>query len=235
MCTMSEDNVLITKPLEVIQQEGDKSTGTVIFLHGSGDTGQGVMQWVRSLHKFSFPHLRVLFPTAPVRPMTIYGGMKSNVWFDRVKLAPDAKEDLPTLDATAKELVNIVNSEVKRGVPLNRIVIGGFSMGGGMSLHLGYRYLKGIAGVFALSSFLSTTSCVYESLEKQKSETAPPLFMCHGTADDLIVEPWGKDTFTNLTKYGVKGEYHVLPHVAHELDRKELERLSIWIQEKVPQ
>ncbi|XP_034238807.1 lysophospholipase-like protein 1 [Thrips palmi] len=232
---MSEENVLIIEPLKTIPEESGKSTGTVIFLHGSGDTGLGVFQWVKSLHKFSFPHVRVLFPTAPCRPFTPNGGMPSTVWFNRLKLTPDSPEHLETTDATAKELVNIVNSEVKRGIPLHRIVIGGFSMGGGMSLHLGYRYLRGIAGVFALSSFLSTTSCVYKSLEQEKSPKLPPLFMCHGSADDLIPEPWGKETFTNLTKLGVVGEYNLLPNVFHELDKKELAKLSSWILERIPE
>ncbi|KAK3931830.1 Lysophospholipase-like protein 1 [Frankliniella fusca] len=232
---MALGNVLITKPLEEIKEEGKECTGTVIFLHGSGDTGRGVFDWVKSLHKFSFPHIRVLFPTAPLLPFTPNGGMPSNVWFNRLKLSPDAPEHMETTEATAKELVNIVNSEVKRGIPLHRIVIGGFSMGGGMSLHLGYRYLKGVAGVFALSSFLSYSSSVYKSLENDKASRHPPLFMCHGTADDLILEQWGKETYSNLSKLGVRGEYNLLPNVAHELDRKELAKLSSWIMEQVPE
>ncbi|KAE8746425.1 hypothetical protein FOCC_FOCC006920, partial [Frankliniella occidentalis] len=219
---MSESNVLITEPLQIIKEEGKECTGTVIFLHGSGDTGHGVFSWVKSLHKFSFPHIRVLFPTAPLLPFTPNCGMPSNVWFDRLKLSPDAPEHIETTDATAKELVNIVNNEVKRGVPLSRIVIGGFSMGGGMSLHLGYRYLRGVAGVFALSSFLPFSSNVYKSLENDKTSKTPPLFMCHGTADDLILEQWGKETYASLSKLGVPGEYNLLPNVSHELDRKEL-------------
>ena len=35
-------------------------------------------------------------------------------------------------------------------------------MGGGMALQLGYRYLREVAGVFALSSFLGTQSLVYQ-------------------------------------------------------------------------
>lgn len=35
-------------------------------------------------------------------------------------------------------------------------------MGGGMALQLGYKYLRGVAGVFAMSSFLGTQSQVYE-------------------------------------------------------------------------
>ena len=35
-------------------------------------------------------------------------------------------------------------------------------MGGGMALHLGYRFLRDIPGVFALSSFLGDNSRIYK-------------------------------------------------------------------------
>lgn len=35
-------------------------------------------------------------------------------------------------------------------------------MGGGMSLHLGYRFVRDVAGVFALSSFLADESKVFK-------------------------------------------------------------------------
>lgn len=59
--------------------------------------------------------------------------------------------------------------------------------------------------------------------------------MCHGTADDLIPEAWGKETYINLTKLGVVGEYNILPNVFHELDKKELIKLSSWIQQVIPE
>lgn len=39
---------------------------------------------------------------------------------------------------------------------------GGFSMGGAMALHLGYRFHKKIAGVIAIGSFLPNDSAVYQ-------------------------------------------------------------------------
>lgn len=35
-------------------------------------------------------------------------------------------------------------------------------MGGSMALHMAYRYLNNIAGVFALNSFLNFDSAVYD-------------------------------------------------------------------------
>jgi len=41
-------------------------------------------------------------------------------------------------------------------------ISGGFSMGGALALHFAYRFCTDLAGVFALSSFLSENSSVYE-------------------------------------------------------------------------
>jgi len=41
-------------------------------------------------------------------------------------------------------------------------ILGGFSMGGGMAMHLAYRFHQDLAGVFALSSFLNKDSAVFQ-------------------------------------------------------------------------
>ena len=33
--------------------------------------------------EFSFPHIRLIYPTSPVRPYTLAGGFPQHVWFDR--------------------------------------------------------------------------------------------------------------------------------------------------------
>lgn len=42
------------------------------------------------------------------------------------------------------------------------LVLGGFSMGGAMAMHLAFRFVPEVAGVFALSSFLNDNSATYK-------------------------------------------------------------------------
>ena len=49
------------------------------------------------------------------------------------------------------------------------IISGGFSMGGAMALHMGYRIYPNISGVFVMSSFLNTGSSVYKVCHFKKS------------------------------------------------------------------
>lgn len=56
----------------------------------------------------------------------------------------------------------IKKDEANTGVPREKVIVGGFQMGGAMALHLGYKFNTNIAGVFALSSFLPPDSLLYD-------------------------------------------------------------------------
>ena len=73
-------------------------------------------------------------------------------------------EDKMTMEPTALALSQMLQHESEvSGIPLSKTVVGGFSMGGTMALHLGYRLHPQLAGVFALSSFLHPDSQVYQA------------------------------------------------------------------------
>nr|CAH7749454.1 unnamed protein product [Callosobruchus chinensis] len=67
-----EKTAMAMEALHIVKQTGKVCTGSVIFLHGSGDTGQGFLNWVKFLMgpDFGLPHINFYFPTAPVRPYT---------------------------------------------------------------------------------------------------------------------------------------------------------------------
>ncbi|NXI66327.1 LYPL1 protein, partial [Anseranas semipalmata] len=112
-------------------------------------------------------------------------------------------------------------------------IVGGFSMGGGMAMHLAYRFHQDLAGVFALSSFLNKDSAVYQTL-KRDERVLPELFQCHGTADELVLYSWGEETNKMLKSLGVSTSLHTFPNLNHELNRTEIEKLKTWILKKLP-
>ncbi|XP_078714272.1 lysophospholipase-like protein 1 isoform X1 [Lampetra fluviatilis] len=81
-------------------------TASVIFLHGSGDTGQGLQAWVKSLlqKELASPHIRVSYPTAPFQPYTANNGEKRHVWYDRYKISWDVPEHQDSIDAACRSL-----------------------------------------------------------------------------------------------------------------------------------
>uniref|UniRef100_A0A8C7LVA2 palmitoyl-protein hydrolase n=1 Tax=Oncorhynchus mykiss TaxID=8022 RepID=A0A8C7LVA2_ONCMY len=144
-------------------------------------------------------------------------GVLSNVWFDRYKISRDCLEHLESIDA-----------EVRAGVPKHRMIIGGFSMGGAMALHLVCRYHRGVAGVFALSSFLNKDCSISGA-----GSPLPELFQGHGTGDELVFHKWGGETTAVLKKAGMTTTFHSFQGLQHQLFQPEIELLRSWILTKL--
>ncbi|XP_059269337.1 lysophospholipase-like protein 1 isoform X2 [Mustela nigripes] len=141
-----------------------RHSASLIFLHGSGDSGQRLRKWIQQVlnQELTFQHIKIIYPTAPPRPYTPMKGGISNVWFDRFKISNDCPEHLESINVMCQVLTDLIDDEVKSGIKKSRILVGGFSMGGCMAMHLAYRNHQDVAGVFALSSFLNKTSAVYQ-------------------------------------------------------------------------
>lgn len=61
---------------EIVEPTGTKHTATVIFFHGSGDSGNYLLEWVRYLlgQDMQFAHVKMIFPSAPSQAYTPLGG-----------------------------------------------------------------------------------------------------------------------------------------------------------------
>lgn len=182
-----------------------------------------------------FPHLKLVVPTAPVQPYTPMDGQNSNVWFDRKAIDISAQESRRSMASIYETVSELIQREINLGVSPDRIIVGGFSMGGALSLHIGYHLRRDLGGVFACSSFLNTDSVVYESLEGVgKGTKLPKLLMFHGDRDTLVPMDWGRTTFDKLTELGVQGEFVPLRNTLHELKTKEITQLIEWINTNLP-
>ncbi|KAM7360318.1 lysophospholipase-like protein 1 [Cochliomyia hominivorax] len=223
--------------LKHIYPTSETHNASVIFLHGSGDTGRNLIEWIKLLlgRDMEFPHIKVVYPTAPFRPYTPLRGQLSNVWFDRESISITAPENRQSLEEIYENVYDIINGEVSQGIPMNRIIIGGFSMGGALAMHAGYHLNTQLGGVFACSSFLNRESIVYETLKnKSQKDNLPELKMFHGGRDTLVPIEWGQESFNKLSELGVKGTFTPLKHTLHELKKQELLDLEQWILQKLP-
>eukprot|EP00439_Symbiodinium_sp_Y106_P033024 s3366_g3.t4 len=137
-------------------------SSVLIFLHGSGDTGEGLI-----------------------------GGMPQTVWFDRVAMAYEAPEDVPGLKRSVELVDKEIDKLVESGVPVSKIGVGGMSMGGCLALHVAYgmgRYAGRLGMVASLSTFLPKDSCLdADAARRFAASSSPPLFMAHGiTSKDPV-------------------------------------------------
>ncbi|KAH8311663.1 hypothetical protein KR044_007397, partial [Drosophila immigrans] len=215
-----------------------KHSASVIFFHGSGDTGPNLLEWVKFLlgRDLDFTHIKIVYPTAPLQKYTPLNGQLSTVWFDRRSVNIAAQESRKSMAESYSIVQKLIQNEVDNGIPLNRIIVGGFSMGGALALHAGYHLNTGVAGVFAHSSFLNRQSVVYESLSNRKdaNDKLPELYMFHGERDTLVPLEWGQETWDSLHKLGVSGTFTPLKNTLHELKNKSMLSLEEWILKKLP-
>jgi len=86
---MSSDEIL---PSVEIEPDGP-ARASVIWLHGLGADGHDFEPIVPELHLSDDLPLRFVFPHAPVRPVTINGGMVMRAWYDIVSLDAEGRAD----------------------------------------------------------------------------------------------------------------------------------------------
>lgn len=74
--------------------------------------------------------------------------------FDLKGLDLSAGEDTEGIQRAATSVQTLIEDELKAGIPSNRIVIGGFSQGGALSLYSSLVTPHNLGGVIALSCWL---------------------------------------------------------------------------------
>ncbi len=107
-------------------------------------------------------------------------------------------------------------------------------MGGGTALYTAFAGQGegplGLAGVFSLSSWVSSSSAVWAAALPR----APPAFLAHGAADAMVPAEWGKATRDALTSRGVTVEWLLESGVAHEPGPASLDKLLRWTLNVLP-
>src|SRR5882757_6516850 len=104
--------------LETVEFETGPQPGwTVLLLHGLGDSGDGWAPLAPELTRPTWPAVRFVFPHAPVRPVTINGGMRMRAWYDIVGFDRKAQEDETGFRDTDAAVRRLIGREVERGIP----------------------------------------------------------------------------------------------------------------------
>uniref|UniRef100_A0A3P8NH15 Acyl-protein thioesterase 1 n=1 Tax=Astatotilapia calliptera TaxID=8154 RepID=A0A3P8NH15_ASTCA len=200
----------MSAPLPAIVPAARKATAAVIFLHGLGDTG-------------------------PIMPVTLNMRMNMPSWFDIYGLSPNANEDEAGIKRASENIKALIDQEVKNGIPSHRIILGGFSQGGALSLYTALTTQQKLAGVVALSCWLP----LHKSFPQAAANSANKdmhVLQCHGDADPLVPYAFGIQTAekmkglinpANITFKSYRG----LPHSACPEEMVDVKR---FIEKQLP-
>lgn len=189
-----------------------KAIGSVIWLHGLGADGNDFVPIVQELNLPSDLPLRFIFPHAPLRPVTINNGYVMRAWFDIFNMNLTQRIDDGGIADSVQHLETLIDRELQRGIPSDKIVLAGFSQGAVIALSTGLRYSKPLAGMMALSGFLPNADKVLAEASAENFTT--PIFIAHGTLDPIVPFVLGQYTFDILqrSKYRVGLRNYPMPH-----------------------
>lgn len=223
-----------------------RHSATVLLLHGLGDRGENYEQAIRYMlgrdlgqHQPQMRHVRFLFPTAPKQAFTLFGGRMANIWSDiQGTIANIAIPEMRNgLQLSDRLLGALIDAEIAAGVPIGRIAVVGFSLGGIMALHTGFRLRPGMAGVVSISTYLQYDNLVYDRLRAADADTIaalPPLLMLHGTEDQLLTYADGRNTHAVLRDFGVRVEFRTFVGMRHEMRGNMLLEVESWLAKRLP-
>ncbi|CAE7180444.1 Lypla1, partial [Symbiodinium pilosum] len=141
-----------TKP-PIIRLGKDDASSAVILLHGLGDTAHG---WAggASVLLNMLPNTRFVLPTAPVQPVTLNGGLPMPSWYDIAGLEDRADENCEGLEESCATVEALIQEQKSHGIPLEKIVVAGFSQGGALSLYTGLSRTYRLGGLVCMSGYL---------------------------------------------------------------------------------
>ncbi len=199
---------------------------SVIWLHGLGADGHDFKPVVPQLGLDDELGIRFIFPHAPVRPITINGGMSMRAWYDVKAIDLTRQEDAESIKESANLMEGLIQEERDKNIPTNKIILAGFSQGGAMALYTGLRYSSSLAGILALSTYMP----LLENLagEIHKANKATSILQMHGTFDPVIPVFTAKDTFQKLEELDCQIEWQEYP-MLHAVCPQQLSDIGEWI------
>lgn len=198
----------------------------VIWLHGLGADGNDFVPLVNELDLSGLPGIRFVFPHAKTMPVTINGGYVMRAWYDISNADLSRREDEGGLRASQRDVEALIAREKARGIPASRIILAGFSQGCAMTLQTGMRHPEKLAGMLCLSGYLPLAGVA--AAERSEESMATPVFMAHGTHDNVVPFVRAQQSAQVLKELGYQVEWHEYT-MQHSLCLEEVQDISKWI------
>ncbi len=188
-------------------EDGNPPDSIVILIHGYGANGQDLIglasQWQALL-----PQTIFLAPNAPEPCPGAPGGFQ---WFPLTTLSKEERQE--GTYGIAPLLNDYIDRCLKKfNLSEDHLALVGFSQGTMLSLHVGLRRKKQIAGILGYSGLLTAPERLMNEME-----TKPPVLLFHGDRDPVIPCQAMFEAVGALEAAGLKVEKHLSPNTAHNI------------------
>jgi phospholipase/carboxylesterase len=191
---------------------GGKPGHLVVLLHGYGADGNDLIGLA--------PVLAPLMPDtvfhAPNAPYPCEGNPMGYQWFGIARFDPAQR--LAGARAAAPLIDTFLDDKLaKYGLDEARTALIGFSQGTLMSLHVGLRRAKPLAGIVGFSGALAGPEVL-----KDEIRSRPPVLLVHGDSDEMLPAVLTQQAAEALRQNDVKVAMHIIKGLGHGIEQKGL-------------
>lgn len=200
--------------------------GSIIWLHGLGASGD---DFVPVMPHLQCPQFRFVFPHAPIRRVTLNGGMPMRAWYDIHYLEPGPdRENRAELRASANSVIELIHREQELGLSPNQIILAGFSQGSALALHTAHRFEHPLLGVVALSGYVVEEDTF--GVQGHVANSKTPFFLAHGTDDMVVPLTRGQRAKELVSEHHSNTTWQTYK-MGHEVCMPEIYAIRDWLQE----
>ena len=144
-------------------------------------------------------------------------------WYDVLDASIERRVDLEGVRQSSTYVETLIDDQLEQGIGADRILLAGFSQGGAIALHAGLCGSHKLAGILAMSTYLT---CEQE-IKSDRQDL--PVFMAHGSEDPVVPLSLGSDSHRRLSALGFKPSWQTWP-MGHEVCLEEIEAIGSWMQ-----
>ncbi len=198
---------------------GGRPSSLVVLLHGVGADGRDLINLVRFWASL-LPNTEFVAPNAPGPSDVTPSGRQ---WFSVKDPTPGmvsagASATAPILDRFLDEVL------ASRGLDESRLALVGFSQGTMMSLHVGPRRARPLAGVLGFSGALTNPDRLAAEIRSR-----PPVLLIHGEADEIVPFSMMAAAEAALKANAVNVETMACPGLGHTVGGAGLRRCGAFL------
>jgi predicted esterase len=175
-----------------------------------------------------------------------------NAWYTPTGLSPfpsqrpelDDPEDEEGMMKSVKYTESLIDDLVAKGIPTNRIVLGGFSQGHAIALLTGLtskKYAGKLAGLICLSGYLPVPARIAplraEAGLPESAGGEVPLFVVRGKTDVMVPKRYLRLQVEKMMELGIPGEVvevHEYEGLGHSVSAPLLMDLLVWLEKIIP-
>lgn len=184
-----------------------EAKAALILLHGRGATAPSILELASALHQDDFAYLA---PQAA-----------GNSWYPYSFLAPMTQNE-PWLSSALQAVADVMAQVETAGIPLHKIIIGGFSQGACLAAEFMARHARRFGGLLVFSGGLIGPP--ETPREYPGNFAAMPVFIGCSDVDFHIPLARVHETAAVFTRMGAAVDQQIYPNMGHTIIQDELDR-----------